>query len=253
MRFYDPTGEPPDQIESKILFPKASEESGARRCLALGLVPSVTNVLNVIREEYLERWKIRQGIENFERHGNKWSALDAIYNKDSKESTFGTEVHDAVHRFVTGKPIEKNRQWEHALPAVAWIKSQMEFLEFSELRLACKETGAGGTADLGFTNKKGELILADIKVVKFRRDYPPKPSLSYKAQLSAYEMMLRIKGFRPMRRISVYLASPFGDLPNPRRKIFEHERDYSEEFRSALKLWHGQFGEQSAEPQVLEE
>ena len=242
MRFYDPSDPDPRPVEAEGLFPKADTEEACRRCLAMGLVPSVTAVLGVIRQEYIERWKMSEAIKNFQRHGNAWMAVDTLFSSDSRESSFGTAVHDSIHRWLTGKPVAQGQPWTHALPAVDWLRRNMGQLLVSEETFACRKTGTGGTIDIAFLDKAGEHVLADIKVVKIRRAYPAKPPLAYRAQLSAYEMMLRERGMPAMRRVSLYLASPFGDCPEPKLIVFPYKRGYEGEFRAALELWHAQFG-----------
>jgi len=82
----------------------------------MGLLPSVTSVLAVIRQEYIEKWKMGEAIKNFSRHGNAYMAVEEHYSTDSKESKFGTRVHDAIHNYVTQKPIEDKEALHYALP-----------------------------------------------------------------------------------------------------------------------------------------
>lgn len=254
MRFYDPSDPDPKPIASNELFPKAELEDACKRCLKMGLVPSVTSVLGVIRQEYIERWKMGEAVRNYQTHGNAWMAVDTIFNSDSKESRFGTDVHDCIHRYLTKQPIlePQGQPWCHALPAVDWLRTNVKELLISEGTFACRKTGTAGTIDIAFINQNGEHVLADIKVVKVRRSYPLKPPLAYRTQLSAYEMMLREqKKMPPMKRLSLYLASPFGDCREPKVIIFPYERNYEDEFRSALHIWHAQYGVETEDPHPL--
>jgi hypothetical protein len=210
--------------------------------MAMGMVPSVTSVLGVIRQEYIERWRMSEAVRNFQSHGNAWMAVDSIFTGDSRESLFGTQTHDCVHRWLTNKPIEQGRPWTHALPAIDWLRRNMGKLLLSEATFACRKTGTGGTVDIVFEAKNGTPVLADIKVVKMRKAYPPIPPLAYRAQLSAYEMMMRERGMPRMKRVSLYLASPFGDMTEPRVTVFPYTKDYEKEFRAALEIWHAQYG-----------
>lgn len=243
MRFYDPESNPPDCLDSKALFPKVSDEIAAQRCLRLGYLPSVTTILGVIRQEWLERWKMSQAIKNFQNHGNTWLAVEENYNRDSKESIFGTEVHACVNSFLMGDDKDKNsQQAHHALPLMEWLSSNMRELLISEGTLVDKELGCAGTVDLVFIDKDGRETIGDIKVVKMRANKASDPPLSYKCQLSAYSKMIGKKDYEKYRRISLYLASPFGDLREPMLKVFEYKQDYLKEFESCLCLWHAQYG-----------
>jgi hypothetical protein len=243
MRFYDPESNPPECLDSKELFPKVSDEIAAQRCLRLGYLPSVTTVLGVIRQEWLERWKMSQAIKNFQNHGNAWLAVDENYNKDSKESIFGTEVHACVNSFLLGDYKDKDtQQAHHALPLMEWLSSNMKELLISEGTLVDKELGCAGTVDLVFIDKEGRETIGDIKVVKMRANKASSPPLSYKCQLSAYSKMLGKKDHKKYRRISLYLASPFGEVREPTLKVFEYKQDYLKEFESCLCLWRAQYG-----------
>lgn len=243
MRFYDPNSNPPDCLDSKQLFPKVSDEIAAQRCLKLGYLPSVTTVLGVIRQEWLERWKMSQAIKNFQNHGNAWLAVDENYNRDSKESVFGTQVHACVNSFLMGDYKEKDsQQAHHALPLMEWLSSNMRELTISEGTLVDKELGCAGTVDLVFIDKEGRETIGDIKVVKMKSNKVSSPSLAYKCQLSAYSKMLGKEDYKKYRRISLYLASPFGEVREPTLKVFEYNQDYLKEFESCLCLWHAQFG-----------
>jgi hypothetical protein len=243
MRFYDPESNPPESLDSKELFPKVSDEIAAQRCLRLGYLPSVTTILGVIRQEWLERWKMAQAIKNFQNHGNTWLAIDENYNRDSKESIFGTEVHACVNSFLTGDFKDKNtQQAHHALPLMEWLSANMRELLITEGTLFDKELGCAGTVDLVFIDKEGRETIGDIKVVKMRSDKKSSPPLSYKCQLSAYSKMLGKEDYKKYRRISLYLASPFGEVREPTLKVFEYNQDYLKEFESCLCLWHAQFG-----------
>jgi hypothetical protein len=243
MRFYDPHSDPPECIDAKSLFPKVDEVTAAKRCLKLGYLPSVTTVLGVIRQEWLEKWKMREAIKSFEKTGNMWVAVEEQYNKESKESMFGTSLHECVNMFLQGNMEKKTSQEAaHALPLMEWLSKNMRELLITEGTLACKKTGCAGTVDLVFIDKEGRETIGDIKVVKIRKDKKPEPPLSYRCQLSAYARMLGQDSYQKYRRISLYLNSPYGDIVEPTLNVFEYKKDYWPEFESCLKLWNAQYG-----------
>jgi hypothetical protein len=255
MRFYDPEIDPPDCLDSRALFPKLDDEAAAQRCLKLGLLPSVTTVLAVLREEWLERWKVSEGIKHYQRTMNIWKSLELLYSESGRESVFGTEVHAYIHEHLKGEIPASRKGSEHeahGLPLVGWLADNMAELIVTEKTLACRKTGCAGTIDLAFVDKKGQRCVADIKVVKIREGFKSVPPLGYRCQLSAYTKMLSIEeGREPedYQRISLYLASPFGDLKTPQLKVFRYRRDYFPEFSSCLRLWHAQYGVGFEEPE----
>jgi hypothetical protein len=255
MRFYNPETDPPECIDSQTLFPKVDEITAARRCIKLGYLPSVTTVLGVIRQEWLEKWKMREAIKSFEKTGNAWLAIDNQYNKDSKESIFGTALHDCVSQFLQGNVEKKDTlEAKHALPLMQWLDKNMKELILTEGTLACKDTGCAGTVDLVFVDKEGRETIGDIKVVKVRKDKKQNPPLSYRCQLSAYAKMIGQNDYKKFRRISLYLTSPYGDITEPKLIVFDYTKDYYPQFQACLSIWSSQYGEQVEEPaQTIEE
>lgn len=244
MRFYNPETNPAEKVDSKELFPKCDEVTATQRCLSLGLLPSVTSIVSILRQEHLERWKMSEAIKNYQRHGNTWKAIDELYsNRDSKEASFGTAVHEVVELFAQGKKPHKTQAATYALPALEWIQKTSSKILESETTLISKDLGCAGTIDLAIEDKEGNAILADVKVVKFRKAYPPNPGLGYRCQLSAYKKMLESKIGKPVRCVSLYLASPFGDQTDPELRVFNYEKDYWSEFQSCLTIWHALYGD----------
>jgi len=249
MRFYNPHTSPPEKVESTALFPKSSLEEGCARCLDLELLPSVTSVLGTVRQEFVERWRMGEAIKNFSKHGNARMAIIQHYATDSKESLFGTRVHETIHQFTQGIPIEDEEAYAHALPLVDWLQKNECQTLLSEETLACSKSGTAGTIDLVLRDKNGKKILGDVKVVKVSNRFEKIPPLTYRCQLSAYERMLLEIDPEPMQKMSFYLASPFGDLTTPQLTIFRYSEDYYPEFQACLALWHAQYGKKNEKPQ----
>lgn len=252
MRFYDPTiKDAPERLDSLELFPRAGEIEGARRCLALGFLPSVTTVLNVHREEYLERWLMGQAIQEYAQNGNKAKeAVAHIYDRESENAQFGTDCHEVMECVMLGKPMPdvSDDVMKHAAPLVKWIRDNVKGTLFCEKTLASEKVGAAGTVDMVFVHKNGRRIIGDLKVVKFSWKFPPKPGLAYKMQLSAYEGM--IQEIRPdeYTRMSFYLASPFGWDKKPDIKVFEHGRCYLDAFKACRLLWDESIYQEMPQP-----
>lgn len=239
MRFYSQDN-PPERFDSLELFPKHDEISGAKKCLKMGLLPSVTTVLNVHREEYLERWLCGQAIQEYAQNGNKAKeAVAHIYTRESENAQFGTDCHEVMEAAMKGEkmPEVSNDVMLHAGPLLAWIKKNVKETLFCEKTLASPTVGAAGTVDMVFIHNNGRRIVGDLKVVKFSYKFPPKPGLAYKMQLSAYEGMIQEVRPDDYTRMSFYLASPFGWDKKPDLRIFEHGVDYLPAFRNCRALW----------------
>jgi hypothetical protein len=216
------------------------ETLGAKKCLKMGLLPSVTTVLNVHREEYLERWLMGQAIQEYSTNGNDAKgAVAHIYNRESENAQFGTDCHGVMEAAMKGEkmPEVTNEVMLHTGPLLAWIKKNVKETLFCEKTMASPRVGAAGTVDMVFIHNNGRRIIGDLKVTKFSFKFPPKPGLAYKMQLSAYEGMIQEVRPDEYTRMSFYLASPFGWDKKPDMRIFEHSVDYLPAFQSARALW----------------
>lgn len=242
MRFYDPSTPSPTRLDSLERFPELKERDGARRCLELGYLPSVTTVLKTIREEYLERWLIKEGITEFTSNGgDATAAVNTIYTRESPNATFGVDCH-AVAESWFGAPVPdvSDQVKAHTAPLLRWLDENVAEPIFAERMLADKELGVAGAVDLGFILKDGRRIVGDIKVVKFSKKYPPSPGLSYRCQLSAYAKMLSNHHGEPFERMSLYLASPFGYDKEPCLTVFDYDKCYLSAFQAARTIWEHQ-------------
>lgn len=248
MRFYDPTQSPPERLDSLEMLPNLSEKDGAKKCLKMGLYPSVTTVLNIIREEYLERWLIKEAIQEVLNGKSMEAAVSEVYDRESPNAAFGTGCHAIAEEWFGHPKQEVTELMEkHARPLIDWFEKNVKERVFSELLLASPSMKVAGAVDLGFIDQKDRLIVGDIKVVKFSDKFPPSPGLAYRCQLSAYREMLREHDGRDYHRMSLYLASPFGWDKKPRLRIFEHDHCYLNAFKACRLLWE----EQVTQPTLL--
>jgi len=250
-RFYDPATSPPERFDSLELWPNYDEVSADKQCVRMGLLPSVTTVLDAVRSPYLERWFIGEGIEEFKVNGGKKKeAVDHIYDRESTNAQFGTDCHEVMEAVMKGEPIPdvSEEVMKHSAPLIAWIKENVKETLFCEQTMASKKVGAAGTVDMVFTHKNGRRVVGDLKVVKFSWKFPPKPDIKYKMQLSAYEGM--IQELRPddYTRMSFYLASPFGQEKIPVLKTFEHTKCYLDAFLAARVLWENTLLQEMPKP-----
>lgn len=241
MRFYNSENPEDDPVSPQDIFPQLSEQEAICLLQRIGWLPSVTTILSVIRQEYLERWKIKEAIEDFRRNGNIREAIENRYI-GNKQSDFGGEVHDLINQWLLSGKCSEGTAWSHALPAIKFFEKETQELIFSEKTLCSKSLRTAGTLDILFKNKQGEIILGDMKVVKFNKKYPINPPINYRAQLSIYGEMLKEIGYTPLKRISIYLSSPFGDITSPSLRVIEYRKCYLDCFFSARTLWEAQYG-----------
>ena len=173
----------------------------------LGLVPSVTNVLSVLRKPALETWKQEQcclsvltaprkpdeGLDDFvarvlhEERQHEQEAKDA--------ADLGTRIHKALEDELSGRVAD-----HEMLP---WIEPVWEYLnKQGYLRTQCERIlvgdGYAGRTDLIAEGHKYDVML-DFKSTK----KPPKePYWEHRLQLSAYHMA-KIRNEPTSSRITV--------------------------------------------------
>ena len=242
MRFYDPSTTPPTRLDSLEHYPSMNEHDGARKCLEMGFLPSVTTVLKSIREEHLEKWMIKEGIAEYTQNGGDVAAaVNTLYTRESPHATFGKHCHAVAENWFGAPMSDVTEQVKaHTAPLLRWLDENVATPVFSERMLADKELGVAGAVDLGFIHKDGRRIVGDIKVVKFSKKYPPIPGLGYRCQLSAYAQMLANDDGHHYERVSFYLASPFGYDKDPCLTVFEYDKCYLAPFKAARIIWEYQ-------------
>jgi hypothetical protein len=205
----------------------------------MGMLPSTTTILDTVRLPYVEKAKMYEAIRNFKKCNNPYIAIE---ESDTKSSDYGTLVHEALHDYLNNKVRRQFPHWETALPLLDWVDQNVKSVLASELTLVSHELGCAGTSDAVLLLNDGRKILADLKVVKFFRRFPPKPPLNYRCQLSVYAEILK-KEFGPLERESFYLPSPFGEDRTPKLLRFKYQRDYLPEYFACKTLWYAQYGE----------
>lgn len=244
MRFYDITQNPPQAHLAEELLPKREPWEQATTLLKMGMLPSTTTVLDVIRSPYVERYKMHQAIKRYQECQNIFVSLQE--EKSNPSSIYGTKVHEALEDYLLNRKRREFPEWETILPLLDWIDDNVKNVLASETTYFNRELGCAGTTDALLELKDGTRIIADLKVVKFNPKFPIKPSLAYRCQLSVYAKMLEEK-FGKLERQSFYLPSPFGADTKPRLIRFFHQDDYLPQYHACKSIWDAQY----AKDQIL--
>lgn len=174
MRFYD--------IKSQsrcIEIPKKSGDGmkapTIKDAIEYNLVPSVTEILNVINKPYLLTWVEDRAFKfawDSAQTGIQYDEAKDLYRKSSEEARDkGTELHDQMSR------MEVN---DFTSEAINWINERYVKIEH-EVQFA--HYVYGGTIDAICTTKDGEVDVLDFKFVMSDR----KPRDSELWQLGAYK------------------------------------------------------------------
>jgi hypothetical protein len=221
---------------------KRWETKSAAQALKWGYVPSVTTILSVIRAGYVDEYLIRQCLEHYEAfHDFK----AAVSYRDDKAADFGTVCHALVEARLSGKECAVEHDHRHQQtcePLWCWIDENIEQVLFTECQFADNALGYGGTSDLLALMKDGRQMLLDLKTKRNSPKFPLGPDMGCKYQLSAYRKHFQ-KLYGPMGIGNLFLASPFGYLPQPRLAVFDYgDSDWMDGFEAAHKLWREQHG-----------
>lgn len=219
---------------------KRLEIKNAATALQWGYVPSVTTILSIIRAGYVDTYLIRQVLEHFEAcHDFK----AALAYRDNKAADFGTVCHALMEAHLTGNEclLEHDRRHHQTCePLWRWLDEHVGEVLFCEQQFADRELGYGGTGDLLVLTKDGRQMLLDLKTKRNSPNFPLQPDPGCKYQLSAYRRHFQ-KLYGPMGMGNLFLASPFGYLPEPRVAFFDYkDDDWMESFEAVHRLWREQ-------------
>lgn len=140
--------------------------------------PSVTTVLGVLRKVGLEMW-----FKN-----NTAEYCDA---ESSKGKKFGTEFHELLQKFVSGKETTISTSFNEEIKNAigGFVEFRKDYpnikLEVAELKMTSEKYKYNGTLDcLGVWNNK--LIIVDWKTGKSKDGKKPDVYNEYVIQVSAY-------------------------------------------------------------------
>lgn len=199
MHFYDKDGKSHHKIIGKNGKERTTSIRDARQ---LGLVPSVTTVMDVQAKPALIQWlqnELLQAAIDFPFHPEEYDekfwrkqTLAKMKQKGEKAATRGTEIHDKLETyFKSGIVCHKDKDYitesikliQESFPSYVWR---------SEESRTSKTFGFGGCVDLWGSNINNECVIIDFKT-KDKTDI--KDMVQYddhKIQLAAYQKLLEL-------------------------------------------------------------
>lgn len=196
--FYTPTGEPAYEVPNKSK-PGTMRGTTVRDAKKMGLVPSVTTVLQVIAKPGLESWKMQQvllaSLTLPMIEGETLEAYSVRVMADSKEQcknacNLGTLIHGEIEKHFT-----KGTVLAEYLTTCAVVESEL-LNTFgvqpwaAERSFAC-DLGYGGKCDIYSPE-----IVVDFKTKPFTSDNLPKLYDEHHLQLAAYRYGLGVDSAR---------------------------------------------------------
>lgn len=185
--------------------------------------PSVTTVVDLLKEPYLERWRGKVGNEEADRIRNEAAWL-------------GTLVHDTLTaNELSNTPIELSRLdplTQHAIAQyLEWKRNTLDYWLMLEQPLVCDELGTGGQPDRVGVLKGDEcLTLVDFKTGH--------PSVKNRFQTAGYKILLNRNGFNVERRIVLYLPTTIEKGKKLSVKEFTNHATDESGFLNLLSLYY---------------
>lgn len=166
---------------------------------------SITNVLSILSEESIQKWRARVGEEEANRISRQASGK-------------GTEVHDMIEAFVLGEIKEtKNllalQNFKEIKPI---IEDKLSKVYATEKRMFSSHLGVAGTVDC-VGEWEGKTSIIDWKTSK---KFKKKEWIhSYFMQAAAYAIMWEERTGRPIKQLVICIAGDQGP------QIFIEDRD----------------------------
>ena len=243
--WYTKTGEACFAIPNKSK-PGQTRSVKINDAVALGLLPSVTTVLAVLDRGGLNKWKLEQvakacwrGMPNEEQIAEEAyvrQMIDAAFQQVDDAANLGTDIHDALERWFTGRPF--NPTLTVYVQAVdKWVKAEGIEFEKHELRLVNRAAGYAGTTDAIIRCKRGRGIL-DFKSRKTTAGKPCTPYDTQPMQIAAYHAAA---GMMPLSRdhcgVNVFISTTEPGRVDATWYDHEQLEQELEAFDACLTLW----------------
>jgi len=170
--WYTTTGEPMHFV------PKAKGDGTRRTTITdarkLGLLPSVTSVLGILRKPALERWLIQQAVqavvtapdmpgESLDAKLERVLEVERQQDQESKNAMdLGTRIHEALEQRLSSKPFDAVLA-DTIAPVVAEVARLGNVVATEKIVVG---DGYAGKTDLVLSHPSGDLIVIDFKTTK---------------------------------------------------------------------------------------
>lgn len=239
-------------LEGKAVFevPKADgkglKKTTIKEAREMGLLPSVTGILDVLPKKQLETWKMRQVAlhahlvkrgENEEDQSYADRVIDVAMNQVSEAKDLGSAVHKCLEQALSGETWDQKYD-VYVNPVLEWLASKNIRVRALEKILVNPAHGYAGTSDVLFEYGEGGIGVLDFKSRKTNGEAPGKilPYDGQGMQLAAYaaaeygeEALPRVLG------VNLYIST----TEPGRFDVYQHESMPAqwEGFQAACALW----------------
>lgn len=210
---------------SQLVAIHPREDSGPRLYYGRGfVVPSATEVLQVLEKRHLEAWRQRVGRQEADRVRTTATA-------------FGTRVHALASRLIWEKtpgeyPVLSPDLELYALALRSFFAMHIAEPLKAELSLASEAERVGGTLDLYCKLNDGSYAVVDYKTSR-------QLTREHGLQTAIYALLLREHGYEVNKRVVVRIKK---DKPGEWYARFyqDHSGDVKAA-RAAIEIWHWEY------------
>ncbi|HOX59364.1 MAG TPA: hypothetical protein PLC99_20970 [Verrucomicrobiota bacterium] len=206
----------------------------------LGLLPSVSNILEVVHLPEQEVWKQGQavllGLTLPRREGESVDAyLERVMEARSQAAVgFGTKLHgwaERLARWVEVDPADPRAPWMRLLRA--WFLANCVRVVWAERPLVNRELGYAGVGDLLIEHRAHGITLVDLKLQNVKEGEGPSTYRSWGYEMAAYRAALGEK----VVCVTLIMNSREAHAPIEGRWSEEQMEMNWRGFRAARELW----------------
>lgn len=248
--WYTRAGEPCYEVPKKS-NPSEMRATTLRDAKELGLLPSVTTILDVLRKPGLENWKIEQAVLSVLTTPRALGEADDAFvervlhterQQDAeaqKARDLGSAVHDAMERWFSGRDVPADlRPWIE--PAAREVGKFGRYVTAEKILVG---EGYAGRTDL-ILETDAEWLIFDFKSAKRLPDKPwPENQLQLAAYAAAFHRMTSRESvvFDAEQPKRIRVANCFiSTTEQGKFVIHEHsewQRSFNQGFRPLVEVW----------------
>lgn len=210
MHFYNRDGESRHTIIGKNGKERTTSIADARK---LGYYPSVTTIMDCQAKPALIEWlqqELLSAAIQTPYHPHEWTVeayrkamLGNMRNKSRKAAERGTEIHNKLESFFTGKEVSMDKDWKYLQPTLLLIEETFGLEGWvAEKSFAHLGHGFAGCVDLYHPEKN---IIIDFKTKDKPNLKGVKQYDDHKMQLAAYQHGLNLPS--TTRRFNLFIST----------------------------------------------
>lgn len=237
-------GAPVHELPSKSK-PGQMRPTTLRDARKLGLVPSVTGIIDVMDKPALRAWQVNQVLmaaltappKEVHQTETDWirSIRDEARSESERAMNIGNAMHQALEDFVNGRQVVADHHWLLDAVQDALGDKRIDMMTMEPERTFANLAGFGGMVDLSGKDLDGVPVIIDYKSKDFDDESKKLHYLDQAIQLAAYANGI---GFplHEVRGINVYMSRTTPLVRLHEWRTAELRKGWSI-FHHALRIW----------------